>query len=175
MLLECKSLCSRTTQHFQSVFYHSISLCVFWLLPNLLYCGLLGFEAIFIFILFYFFVPIYQLLCSTCFRVLTVFLESCVFLLGGLWHFLILLKFEIHKNLDCFAFVVTENYMLTAGIVHNLEDLEEQNVWHIYWYVLIWLIYFLKLLNVELHVSLYLLCLSVPPKPGISMFIFLQN
>ena len=34
---------------------------------------------------------------------------------------------------------------------------------------------FLKLLNVELRVSLYLDCLSVPSKHGIPMFIFLQN
>jgi len=78
------------------------------------------------------FVTIYQLLSLTCVKVLTVFLVSCVFPLGCLWHFLILLKVEIHKNLDCFAFVVTKNYMLTAGIVPNLEDLEEQNMWHIY-------------------------------------------
>lgn len=42
--------------------------------------------------------------------------------------FLILLKVEIHKNLDCFAFVVTKNYMLTEGIVPNIVHLEEQNV-----------------------------------------------
>jgi hypothetical protein len=42
--------------------------------------------------------------------------------------FLILLKVKIHKNQDCFACVVTKNYMLTADIVPNLEDSEEQNV-----------------------------------------------
>jgi hypothetical protein len=38
------------------------------------------------------------------------------------------LQVEIHKNLDCFAFVVSENHMLTAGIIPNLEDSLEEGI-----------------------------------------------